>query len=241
MVCHAQGISPADDGDKHMSTILPTENQDWGFWGTMREHAQQAWPIAFTANHRHWCSMRYDKHRLLSILVPTDTAKAPSMVALEQFAGCSFKRSFGSVGNPRFHAFIKPNIFRERRTRLTRQDIGGGIENRPMIEKCDQGEVLRIKRDRMTIGVQWRDDLNVSGRSTLLQQVHPVFRTEFRDMVKVGDKPAGHALFGAFEKCLEALTYLSVLAVEGGKGEPFRFGRLTREQPFQQSKMYCFQ
>ena len=51
MVCHAQGISPADDGDKQMSTILPTENQDWGFWGTMREHAQQAWPIAFTAIH----------------------------------------------------------------------------------------------------------------------------------------------------------------------------------------------
>jgi hypothetical protein len=43
MVCHAQGISPADDGDKQMSKILPTENQDWGFWGTMREHAQQAW------------------------------------------------------------------------------------------------------------------------------------------------------------------------------------------------------
>jgi len=34
-----------------MSTILPTENQDWGFWGTMREHAAEAWPIAFTAIH----------------------------------------------------------------------------------------------------------------------------------------------------------------------------------------------
>jgi hypothetical protein len=51
VVCHAQGISPADDGDKQMSTILPTENQDWGFWGTMREHAADAWPIAFTAIH----------------------------------------------------------------------------------------------------------------------------------------------------------------------------------------------
>jgi hypothetical protein len=40
MVCHAQGISPADDGDKQMSKILPTENQDWGFWGTMREHPE---------------------------------------------------------------------------------------------------------------------------------------------------------------------------------------------------------
>jgi len=34
-----------------MSTIPPTENQDWGFWGTMREHAAEAWPIAFTAIH----------------------------------------------------------------------------------------------------------------------------------------------------------------------------------------------
>ena len=33
------------------SKILPTENQDWGFWGTMREHAADAWPIAFTAIH----------------------------------------------------------------------------------------------------------------------------------------------------------------------------------------------
>lgn len=31
-----------------MSRILPTENRDWGFWGTMREHAAEAWPIAFT-------------------------------------------------------------------------------------------------------------------------------------------------------------------------------------------------
>jgi hypothetical protein len=30
-------------------TIPPTENQGWGFWGTMREHAAPAWPIAFTA------------------------------------------------------------------------------------------------------------------------------------------------------------------------------------------------
>jgi hypothetical protein len=31
-----------------MRRILPTENRDWGFWGTMREHAADAWPIAFT-------------------------------------------------------------------------------------------------------------------------------------------------------------------------------------------------
>jgi hypothetical protein len=72
MVCHAQGISPADDGDKQMSMILPTENQDWGFWGTMREHAQQVWPIAFTAIHnatstdpasvRAFLDSRYGRH-----------------------------------------------------------------------------------------------------------------------------------------------------------------------------------
>ncbi|WP_333669624.1 hypothetical protein [Elioraea tepidiphila] len=32
-------------------TILPTENTSWGFWGTMRERAAAAWPIAFTAIH----------------------------------------------------------------------------------------------------------------------------------------------------------------------------------------------
>ena len=30
-----------------MTTVLPTQNQDWGFWGTMGEHAASAWPIAF--------------------------------------------------------------------------------------------------------------------------------------------------------------------------------------------------
>ena len=55
-----------------MKPILPTENQDWGFWGTMREHAQQAWPIAFTAIHnatstdpasvRAFLDSRYGRH-----------------------------------------------------------------------------------------------------------------------------------------------------------------------------------
>ncbi len=54
------------------STILPTENQDWGFWGTMREHAADAWPIAFTAIHnatstdpalvRAFLDSRYGRH-----------------------------------------------------------------------------------------------------------------------------------------------------------------------------------
>jgi hypothetical protein len=28
---------------------LATQNEDWGFWGTMNEHATTAWPIASTA------------------------------------------------------------------------------------------------------------------------------------------------------------------------------------------------
>jgi hypothetical protein len=32
-------------------TILPTENTEWGFWGTMRERAVNAWPLAFKAIH----------------------------------------------------------------------------------------------------------------------------------------------------------------------------------------------
>jgi hypothetical protein len=30
-------------------TILPTENTEWVFWGTMGEEAAAAWPIAFAA------------------------------------------------------------------------------------------------------------------------------------------------------------------------------------------------
>lgn len=30
-------------------TILPTENQGWGFYGTMQEDAAAAWPVAFAA------------------------------------------------------------------------------------------------------------------------------------------------------------------------------------------------
>ena len=31
------------------SLILPTENSAWGFWGTMGELAEAAWPMAFAA------------------------------------------------------------------------------------------------------------------------------------------------------------------------------------------------
>jgi hypothetical protein len=31
------------------TTIPATDNQDWGFWGTMAEHAAAAWPIASKA------------------------------------------------------------------------------------------------------------------------------------------------------------------------------------------------
>ena len=29
--------------------IPATQNQDWGFWGTMKEHAAAAWPMAMSA------------------------------------------------------------------------------------------------------------------------------------------------------------------------------------------------
>jgi hypothetical protein len=32
-----------------MSNIPATQNEDWGFWGTMNEHAPAAWPLAMTA------------------------------------------------------------------------------------------------------------------------------------------------------------------------------------------------
>lgn len=35
-----------------MNTTLPipaTQNEEWGFWGTMADHAEAAWPIAMTA------------------------------------------------------------------------------------------------------------------------------------------------------------------------------------------------
>jgi hypothetical protein len=31
------------------STILPTANTAWSFWGTMGEQAEAAWPVAFAA------------------------------------------------------------------------------------------------------------------------------------------------------------------------------------------------
>jgi hypothetical protein len=42
------GLACRETMETAMSKILPTENRDWGFWGTMREHAADAWPIAFT-------------------------------------------------------------------------------------------------------------------------------------------------------------------------------------------------
>lgn len=32
-----------------MHAILPTDNEAWGFWGTLGEHAAEAWPRAFAA------------------------------------------------------------------------------------------------------------------------------------------------------------------------------------------------
>jgi hypothetical protein len=51
---------------------MTTENQDWGFWGTMAEHAAAAWPIAskaiLQATHtdphavRAFLDSRYGRH-----------------------------------------------------------------------------------------------------------------------------------------------------------------------------------
>ena len=32
-----------------INQIPTTQNTDWGFWGTMNEHAAAAWPLAMTA------------------------------------------------------------------------------------------------------------------------------------------------------------------------------------------------
>jgi hypothetical protein len=46
MVRHAMGRTETGMTGR---TILPTENTAWGFWGTMGEHAAEAWPLAFAA------------------------------------------------------------------------------------------------------------------------------------------------------------------------------------------------
>jgi hypothetical protein len=37
--------------ERAMNKVLPTNNEAWGFWGTIRHHAdpEHAWPIAFNA------------------------------------------------------------------------------------------------------------------------------------------------------------------------------------------------
>ena len=42
-------IANTDTEPKMITTNIPvTQNEAWGFWGTMNEHAQAAWPIAMT-------------------------------------------------------------------------------------------------------------------------------------------------------------------------------------------------
>jgi hypothetical protein len=58
--------------------IPATQNEDWGFWGTMNEHAQAAWPIAMTAisdatgqpleSVRAFLDSRYGRHFADSVL-----------------------------------------------------------------------------------------------------------------------------------------------------------------------------
>ena len=55
------------------NTLIPaTQNEDWGFFGTLNENAQVAWPIAMTAisdatgqhveSVRHFLDSRYGRH-----------------------------------------------------------------------------------------------------------------------------------------------------------------------------------
>lgn len=42
-------MTTALNGDNAMSTIPATTNEVWGFYGTMRGHAENAWPLAMQA------------------------------------------------------------------------------------------------------------------------------------------------------------------------------------------------
>jgi hypothetical protein len=54
------------------TTIPATQNHEWGFWGTMAEHARTAWPMASKAIHdatdadrhavRAFLDSRYGRH-----------------------------------------------------------------------------------------------------------------------------------------------------------------------------------
>ena len=54
------------------TTTPATRNERWGFWGTMNEHAESAWPLAMTAiddatgedleNIRAFLDSRYGRH-----------------------------------------------------------------------------------------------------------------------------------------------------------------------------------
>ena len=46
------GVATTNPKEKTMTTTHPipaTQNEDWGFWGTMNEQAAVAWPLAMTA------------------------------------------------------------------------------------------------------------------------------------------------------------------------------------------------
>ena len=46
------GVATINPKEKTMTTTNPiptTQNDAWGFWGTMNNDAQAAWPIAMTA------------------------------------------------------------------------------------------------------------------------------------------------------------------------------------------------
>ena len=69
------GVATINPKEPEMNTttqIPATQNEAWGFWGTMNEHAATAWPMAMTAiadatgedfdNVRVFLDSRYGRH-----------------------------------------------------------------------------------------------------------------------------------------------------------------------------------
>ena len=67
---------------------IATQNQDWGFWGTMQEHAPAAWPIASTAIAT---ATRCEPEQVRAFLDSRHGRHFADDVQNGLFAGCSIK------------------------------------------------------------------------------------------------------------------------------------------------------
>jgi hypothetical protein len=85
--------------------LPPSQNVNWGFWGTMNEHAQAAWPIAMTAisnateepleSVRTFLDSRYGRHFADDVrngLYAGATLKAAIEQATQQWMGWTIGR-----------------------------------------------------------------------------------------------------------------------------------------------------